>query len=409
VRLDGTGTVAGMTTTGRSAGAAGRRWSHRSVPRPLRRGDSGPAVELVRDRLAALGLLAADPDATGRNVFDAACELAVREFQQARALTVDGVVGPETYRALDEARWRLGDRVLWLAITHPFVGDDVAELQHRLQELGFAPGRCDGVFGSSTELAVREFQRNVGLAPDGTCGPQTLKALDRLRRTVVGGRAQPIREVEELLRAGPTIAGKFVILDPGHGAGDRGSRHGGLDEATVVEDLTRRLEGRLAANGAHPFLTRGVAACPTDAERAAFANAAEGDLLLSLHCDAAPDPACNGAATYYFGSYGAAGRSHASTVGARLAGIVQEEVVARTGLLDCSAHPKTWDLLRLTRMPAVRLEIGYLTNPADAARLGSAQFRDLVADALLAAVARFYQPPDDDPQPARLRVPSAVG
>ena len=164
----------------------------------------------IRSKLASLGLLEHDQVAPGAGLsamdgfdgFDEACDRAVRGFQQARGLSVDGLVGPETYRALDEARWQLGDRVLSHRVSNPIVGDDVAELQHRLQELGFDAGRTDGIFGGHTEVAVREFQRNVGLAADGTCGPQTLKALARLRRTVVGGRAQWIRETEELHRAG---------------------------------------------------------------------------------------------------------------------------------------------------------------------------------------------------------------
>ncbi|MFL6138956.1 MAG: N-acetylmuramoyl-L-alanine amidase [Frankiaceae bacterium] len=377
---------------------------------PLRLGDTGPVVAEIRATLTSLGLLAQPAGAGRLPRYDLACDRAVRGFQQSRGLSVDGVVGPETYRALDEARWRLGDRLLSMRVAHPFVGDDVAELQHRLQELGFDPGRCDGVFGARTEQAVRELQRNLGLVPDGTCGPHTLKALDRLRRTVVGGRAQWIREAEELVRAGPSVAGKFVIIDPGHGGPDRGFGAAGcLDEATVADDLAARLEGRLAASGAFPFLTRGPDAAPDDTERAAFANAAEGDLLVSLHCDAAPHPACNGVATYYFGSYGPGGQLHESSVGKRFAALVQREITTRTDLLDCATHPKTWDLLRLTRMPAVRVELGYLSNAGDAARLSAPEFRDAVAEAILAAIQRLYAPPDIDGTSEQLRVPILVG
>jgi N-acetylmuramoyl-L-alanine amidase len=368
----------------------------------VRAGATGPVVAIIRGRLAALGLLPMDAAAGG--VFDEACDRAVRGFQQSRGLRVDGIVGPETYRALDEARWRLGDRLLSLRMSHPYTGDDVGQLQHRLQELGFDPGRADGIFGARTEQAVREFQHNVGLPPDGTCGPHTLKALDRLRRTVVGGRAQPIREAEELNRAGPTLAGKLIIVDPGHGGADQGNvADDGLTEASVVEDLAARLEGRLAASGALPFLTRGGDACPDPATRAAFANAAEADLLVSLHCDAAPSPGCNGVATYYFGWTGGDGR-HVSTVGERLADLAQREIVARTDLLDCRTHPKTWALLRRTRMPAVQIELGYLSNPTDATRLGSAEFRDAVAEAILAALTRLYLPAHLDQPTGQLRV-----
>lgn len=374
-----------------------------------RRGDSGPAVAEVRAKLARLGLLGVPGEPGEDDRFDEAVDRAVRGFQQSRGLRADGIVGPETYRALDEARWRLGDRLLSHAVTHPFVGDDVAELQQRLVQMGFDPGRCDGIFGRRTEAALREFQRNVGLSPDGTCGPGTLKALDRLRRTVTGGSPSAMREHEHLLRAGPSLAGKVVVLDPGHGGADRGAVGSGLEEADVVEDLAARIEGRLGALGVVAFLTRGHGqdVAPDDADRATFANDAGADLFVSLHVDGSAQPACQGVATYFYGS--AAGGAVRSAAGERFATLLQREIVSRTDLLDCRSHPRTWDLLRLTRMPAVRVEVGYLTNPGDAARLASTEFRDTVAEAVIAAVQRLFLPPDHDVPTGQFRMPALTG
>src|SRR3954454_5358754 len=126
----------------------------------FRHGDDGAVVAEIRDKLARLGFL----ELSAADWFDDDVDRAVRTFQQRRGLRVDGVVGSETYRALDEARWRLGDRPLSHAVNHPYVGDDVMALQQRLLDLGFDPGRCDGIFGARTAAALREFQRNVGLA-----------------------------------------------------------------------------------------------------------------------------------------------------------------------------------------------------------------------------------------------------
>ena len=104
------------------------------------------------------------------------------------------------------------------------------------------------------------------------------------------------------------------------------------------------------------------------------------------------NPAAEGVATYHYGT----GNGVSSTVGERLAGLVQREIVARTGLADCHHHPKTWTLLRFTRMPAVRVEVGYLTSPADRARLIDPHFRDRVVAAIVAAIQRMYLPLDAD-------------
>ena len=361
-----------------------------------RLGDTGPAVIDIQATLTGLGLLAGAPVD-----FDAATDRAVREFQQRRGLSVDGTVGPETYRALAAAHWSLGDRLLSLA-TRPFVGDDVAMLQERLLALGFDSGRADGVFGPRTEGALRGLQKEYGLLADGTCGPATLRALRQLGRHVTGGRPQVLRETEALHRSGAALPGKIVVVDPGHGGADRGATGHGLEEAAIVEDLAARLEGRLTAVGVRALLTRGVDSCPTDAERARFANDAGADLLLSLHVDRSPSPRCHGVASYHFG----ASRGTTSTVGEQLASLVQREVVARTDLLDCHVHEKTWELLRLTRMPVVRLELGHLTHPGDAARLADPAFRDTVAEAVLVAVQRLYLPPDLDPPTGVMRLPA---
>lgn len=374
--------------------------------RGYRRGDIGPVVAEIRAKLALLGLLGdpaevlSDPPSAA---FDAVTDGAVRAFQQQRGITVDGIVGPETYHALDEARWRLGDRILSYTPGRLTAGDDVATLQQRLLDMGFDCGRVDGLFGVETEHALREFQRNVGIRADGTCGPATFKALNQLARTVVGGRAHAMRESEAITAAGPTLAGKLVIIDPGHGGADHGVQGHGLDEAAVVYDLARRIEGRLTATGSTAFLTRGPDATLDEVDRAQFANAADADLVISLHVDAHGSPDAAGCATYY---YGADRLGHHSSVGERFADLVQREICARTDLVDLRTHPKTWDLLRRTRMPAVRIEIGYVSNSGDAARLSHAEFRDVVAEGITAAVQRLYLPPGDDAETGALRLPA---
>ena len=375
-------------------------------------GDHGPAVAQIRDHLGRLGLLdnASTANVSGKALdapFDGDVEHAVRAFQQQRGLIADGVVGPATWQCLDDARWRLGDRVLRYGARHMQTGDDVATLQRRLHEMGFDPGRIDGMFGPETERALREFQHNVGIPSDGLCGPVTFKSLNRLARTVVGGAPHLIREAERMHRAGPGLAGKVIVIDPGHGGADPGTVAHELNEADLVADLASRIEGRLGAVGATAFLTRGPSRSQqaiSEIARAAFANELDADLLLSLHIDEHKSPHAQGVAAFYYGTSGPAGVH--SAVGERFADLLQHEIVERTDLLDARTDAKTWELLQRTRMPAVRLDVGYLTHTGDAARLADPAFRDTVAEAVLVSLQRLYQP--TDVRDTVVKLPAAV-
>jgi N-acetylmuramoyl-L-alanine amidase len=367
------------------------------TPALFRRGDHGPAVAEIRSRLATLGLVEADP---GNDEFDADLDRAVRAFQQQRGLSVDGIVGVNTYRTLEEARWRLGDRLLTFVAGNLLAGDDVHALQQRLLDLGFKVGKIDGRFGQRTEQAVRDFQRNIGVPADGTCGPATLKALSRLTPRVQGGRPNALRAEERIRREGPQLTGKVVVIDPSVGQFDDPALR--LRADAIAVDLARRIEGRLVATGVQAFLTNtGGAGASTEAERAEFANRTEAHLCISVQVEASESADAAGVSTYFYGS-----EAHGvvSSVGERFAGLVQREIVARTDLADLRSHAKTWDMLRRTRMPAVRIDAGYLTNPSDAARLSDPTFRDVVAEAVVVAVQRVYLDPESDSPTGRLRL-----
>jgi N-acetylmuramoyl-L-alanine amidase len=357
----------------------------------FRFGDQGAAVRSIRALLQATGDLAPST-AEASDVYDAEVAQAVRAFQQRRGLIVDGVLGPHTHIALDGAHWKLGDRMLSHIPGHMLQGDDVAELQERLLSLGFTPARVDGVFGTNTEQAVRRFQSGVGLAVDGSVGPQTLRAFADLTRSVSGGSPHTLREEELIRTSGPRLLGRIVVLDPGHGGDDPGTVAHGLTESEVTLDLARRIEGRLSAIGVTVLFTRSATTGPEDLFRASMANQARADIMLSLHCDSTDQSRASGVATFFWGleRFGAW-----SAVGEHLANLIQREIVSRTGLADCRSHPRGWQLLQRTQMPTVRIEAGYLSHPEDAARLADPAFLDTLAEAIVIALQRMYLGEDD--------------
>ena len=249
---------------------------------PLRLGDRGPAVADVHAALRSLGLLPDDdgtaaprppsamttlPDAAlDAAEFDAATELAVRHFQQVRGLSVDGRVGEETYRALNEARWSLGDRLLRYDPERPTRGDDVINLQDRLHELGYDAGPVDGIFGPETEagparlparlradlrrhLRPGHAARAAPARPQGHRWPPAAAAAERLvrrerpapDRPAHRRRPRPRRRGDRLHRGGdhrgrPGLRPRL----PHRGPAGRGRRHGLPDPRPGPEPLARR-------------------------------------------------------------------------------------------------------------------------------------------------------------------------
>jgi peptidoglycan hydrolase-like protein with peptidoglycan-binding domain len=212
----------------------------------VRPGQRGPAVEDIQRRLLSLGFELGPTGVDG--VFLGKTAEAVKSFQAAHRLSEDGVVGDETWSALVDAGFTLGDRSLYLRLPY-FHGRDILVLQQALNVLGFAVGQADSIFGAYTERALREFQRNAGLPDDGIVGPGTVRALLNLRHVWEGKSAvahseahvAPARAAEVLARvplvvvgdddAGRRIAERIVNL--AHATTERALLHV-LDEGERV-------------------------------------------------------------------------------------------------------------------------------------------------------------------------------
>jgi N-acetylmuramoyl-L-alanine amidase len=352
---------------------------------PIRRGDRGDHVRDVQARLLALGFHVDTREVEGHR-FDDSTEGVVRAFQQERGLLVDGLVGVETWEELVEAGYALGDRVLYLR-RPPGRGDDVRALQRRLNLLGFDPGREDGIFGDQTGQAVRDFQLNVGLRPDGIVGPTTLDALDRLLAAPVRGPGRAaVREGEGLRAGAGSLDGRTIAIDPGHGPNEPGEiGPTGQREDRAAFRLAERVAAELRLRGATPVLLRRAEEEPDGSERASRANQADAAALLSIHLNGHEDPSADGSASYFFGRLGTS-----SVAGAALAELVQEELTTATGLRDGRTHPKAFPILRETRMPAVLVEPCFITNPKEEQLLTEDPFVREVGRALAVALERFF-------------------
>ena len=344
-------------------------------------GDTGPAVSEIRDHLIRLGLLSSESE----NKFDDAMFSAVKAFQQQRGLSVDGIVGPETWKRLGEAVWSLGDRVLNYQVGNLIHGDDVAQLQQRLTQLGFSPGNVDGIFGKRTERAVREFQRAIGVVDDGIVGVHTIQGLNRLNRTVAGGNAAALREKVRHENKRTGIANKTIVLDI---SSDPFIDKYLSDQATELGGKAVKLiEGKLSALGTNVLLTHIGDGRPTTITRADFANEAAADLVLSVQIGVADDLSTSGVLGYYF-----AGTHGYSLLGKEFAQLLVAEILDYTEFDQGDVVGKSWPLLRATVMPAVRIDLGFLTSTKDYQLLTNASTLADSAEATVSALTKFFAP-----------------
>lgn len=351
--------------------------------RIISHGQTGRSVQDVQRRLGDLGL-SIDPDVPGE--FGDGTRAAVRAFQQSRGLPADGIVGRDTWRSLVEASFSLGDRLLYL--TRPMRrGDDVRDLQERLNRLGFDSGHVDGILGPDTRAAVVDFQANAGLVDDGTAGPATIGALRRLHRSHQAVPAAEVRERHLTIPTGRTgLAGVPLLVDASRGPDDPGvCAPDGTPEHEVTWAIANRLHGRLAALGARPVLARGPATTPTTSRRAAQANREGVEAILSVHCNGLPgSTAARGVSASYFGS-----QSSASEHGRRLADLAVQRISDVTGTPNCRAHPSTSALLRESRAVAVIVEVGFLTHPEEGRLLVEPDHQGLLAACLADALSTW--------------------
>ncbi len=351
----------------------------------FRKGSEGREVSDIQGRLVSAGFLQESCGEVDQGFFSDETERAVRAFQQDRGLIADGIVGPDTWRSLVEASRVLGSRFLYLH--EPALrGDDVADLKRRLNSLGFYSGKEDGIFDSEAAVAVEQFQRNSGLAPDGIVGTRTAEALMRLSRVTKPTSVAAVRESERGLPRGG-ITGRRIMLDAGHGyppdPGEVGPT--GMRESDAAERLVEPLGNMLVDSRAVVLYSRRRGEFLPEEDRAALANQLGVELVLSIHFNASPDPRARGASCYYFGS-----RSYRSPYGYRLANHIQDALVERLGLQDCRAHGMAVPLLRETRMPVVIVEPLFITNPDEEALLSDDAFLARAASCISEAARRYF-------------------
>ena len=152
----------------------------------LRKGATGSAVKDLQTKLKKLGFYNAYVDGSYGDTTVAA----VKAFQKKYNLTADGVAGSETLKKLDTAYKNADSNTSTDddSLRKGATGTAVKTLQTNLKKLGFYTAYVDGSFGSTTESAVKAFQKKYGLTADGVAGSATLKKIESAVASASSGK-----------------------------------------------------------------------------------------------------------------------------------------------------------------------------------------------------------------------------
>lgn len=184
------------------------------------------------------------------------------------------------------------------------------------------------------------------------------------------------------------LRGKVIIVDPGHGGSNPGAVANGTREADNNLAVSMKLRDRLVQAGAKVVMTRSSdrTVAPEGSSlgqelqaRVDMAEANNADIFVSIHSNSNPDPNIAGAMTFF-----PSGKSQ------KLALEVQTSLIKETGAIDKKTAPATFYVLRNTSMPSILVEMGFVSNAAEAARLQEDSYRTKMAQGVFNGIVRYF-------------------
>ncbi|WP_227394325.1 N-acetylmuramoyl-L-alanine amidase [Jeotgalibacillus aurantiacus] len=188
-----------------------------------------------------------------------------------------------------------------------------------------------------------------------------------------------------LNNSGSILKDRIIVIDPGHGATDPGATVNGYTEKAINMEVGRRVEAKLKAAGANVKMTRTGDTFPSLQDRVDFAYRNYGEIFVSIHANAIGNSTVSGAETFYDVQY-----NDNAVESSYLAREVQREIVTRAGMRDRGIKSEAFYVLRNQNIPAILVELGFMTNPSDLAKLTSSAYMEIYATAIYDGIVDYY-------------------
>jgi len=184
---------------------------------------------------------------------------------------------------------------------------------------------------------------------------------------------------EEASRGASPYSGKVVVIDPGHGGYEPGAIHGGIKEKDLNLDIALRLEKLLKNEGITVYMTRKDDSYVGLYSRSGLANSVNADMLVSIHNNADGYNTSGTMTLYYPGT----AMKRNGITSQDLASIIQKEVSSYLQTKNIGIIQRTnLAVLRTSKVPAVIVEVGYMTNKNELKKLNTEEYRQKAAEAI---------------------------
>ena len=207
------------------------------------------------------------------------------------------------------------------------------------------------------------------------------------------------KKIGSASRGNYDVLNKIVYLDAGHGGYDPGASYFGISEKSLTLAIQSRVKAKLESEGYQVVTTRTSDTYVDLTDRSRAANASESDIFVSIHINASGSSAAQGIETYYYQPFAEYPSRINATYHANstrlsmsdtLANAIQSSLINATGAQNQGVKRRTFAVLRETTAPAVLLELGFLSNPQEAARLTTSAYQETLANAIVAGIKRYY-------------------
>lgn len=187
-------------------------------------------------------------------------------------------------------------------------------------------------------------------------------------------------------KTGSSVKDRIIVLDPGHGGTDPGAVNGSYTEKAVVLDVAKRVQALLEQAGAKVVLTRSTDVFIPLNDRPTIALNNYADMFISIHTNSFTTGSPKGTETYYNDSSSTNLQEEKN-----LATLINNQIVSNLGMTNRGVLDANFAVTRPLDMPAILVELGFISNASDLEKLKSDYHKQLFAQSIYNGIESYYR------------------